>query len=186
MCPARSAASRPYIIERGMSMRCGLPWTCGSGVLQLYCNRLDSDIMSHVGRCNRAGTRVSRTRRFAVFDRLIIDWRGLKKIGWPISRAHTWRLMFDPDYADDPFPRCRKLGKQGTRIPCGASGRYWPISRPTALRYLKTGISLTGGGPGVKPRAFPYCFAHLAARKAPRTVNAAMRTLAPLMSPFSF
>src|SRR5437879_1558076 len=32
-------------------------------------------------------------------------------MGWCVSRAHTWRLMFDPNYADDPFPRCRKLGK---------------------------------------------------------------------------
>jgi predicted DNA-binding transcriptional regulator AlpA len=42
---------------------------------------------------------------------LVVDWKGLKRMGWPYSRTHTWRLMFDPDYAGDPFPRCRKLGK---------------------------------------------------------------------------
>jgi hypothetical protein len=50
-------------------------------------------------------------------DRLIIDWRCLKKLDWPYSGAHTWRLMFDPDYADDPFPRCRKLGKHRSSHP---------------------------------------------------------------------
>jgi hypothetical protein len=29
---------------------------------------------------------------------LIVDWKGLKKMGWPYSRAHTRRMMFDPDY----------------------------------------------------------------------------------------
>jgi predicted DNA-binding transcriptional regulator AlpA len=42
---------------------------------------------------------------------LVVDWKGLKRLGWPYSRAHTWRMMFDPDYAVDPFPRARKLGK---------------------------------------------------------------------------
>ncbi len=43
---------------------------------------------------------------------LVVDWRGLKKMGWPYGRTHTWRLMFDPDYAcDGGFPPCRKLGK---------------------------------------------------------------------------
>jgi hypothetical protein len=42
---------------------------------------------------------------------LIVGWTDLRKMGWCVSRAHTWRLMFDPDYADDPFPVCRKLGK---------------------------------------------------------------------------
>jgi predicted DNA-binding transcriptional regulator AlpA len=23
----------------------------------------------------------------------IVDWKGLKNLGWPYSRAHTWRLM---------------------------------------------------------------------------------------------
>ena len=42
---------------------------------------------------------------------LIVGWKDLRRMGWCISRAHTWRLMYDPDYADDPFPRCHKLGK---------------------------------------------------------------------------
>jgi hypothetical protein len=41
---------------------------------------------------------------------LIVDWKGLKKMGWPFCRAHTWRMMFDPDYADNRFAQCRKLG----------------------------------------------------------------------------
>lgn len=46
------------------------------------------------------------------FERpLVVDWKGLKRLGWPYSRVHTWRMMFDPAYADDPFPRARKLGK---------------------------------------------------------------------------
>jgi predicted DNA-binding transcriptional regulator AlpA len=46
------------------------------------------------------------------FERpLVVDWKGLKKMGWPYSRANTWRMMFDDDYADNRFPRCRKLGK---------------------------------------------------------------------------
>jgi len=24
---------------------------------------------------------------------LIVDWKGLKRMGWPYSRAQTWRLM---------------------------------------------------------------------------------------------
>ena len=46
------------------------------------------------------------------FERpLVVDWKGLKRLGWPYGRTHTWRLMFDPDYAGDPFPRARKLGR---------------------------------------------------------------------------
>ena len=50
-------------------------------------------------------------------DRFIIDWRGLRRLGWPYARAHTWRLMFDSDYGDDPFPRCHKLGKHRNSHP---------------------------------------------------------------------
>jgi hypothetical protein len=42
-------------------------------------------------------------------DRLIVDWDGLKELGWPYSRPHTWRMMFEKEYADDPFPACHKL-----------------------------------------------------------------------------
>ena len=59
--------------------------------------------------------------------RLIVDWRGLKAMGWPYSKAHTWRMMetsvlrskgsrrkgtyvewVEPNR--DPFPRSHKLG----------------------------------------------------------------------------
>ena len=59
--------------------------------------------------------------------RLIVDWLGLKRMGWPYSRAQTWRMMqleilrtsgsrrkgtyrewVEPN--PDPFPGCRKLG----------------------------------------------------------------------------
>ncbi len=40
---------------------------------------------------------------------LVLDWKGLKKLGWPYSRTHTFRMMFDEEYADDPFPACHKL-----------------------------------------------------------------------------
>ena len=52
------------------------------------------------------------------FERpLVVDWKGLKKLGWPYSRVHTMRLMFDPAYAADAFPAYRKLGKdRGCRV----------------------------------------------------------------------
>ena len=36
---------------------------------------------------------------------LIVGWKGLKRMGWPYSRAHTWRLM-----AAGVFPEATKLG----------------------------------------------------------------------------
>lgn len=42
---------------------------------------------------------------------LVVDWKGLKRMGWPYSRTNTWRMMFDSAYAENAFPRCRKLGK---------------------------------------------------------------------------
>lgn len=50
-------------------------------------------------------------------DRLIIDWRGLRRMGWPYARAHTWRMMFDPNYVDNRFPACRKLGSHRNSHP---------------------------------------------------------------------
>jgi hypothetical protein len=41
---------------------------------------------------------------------LIVDWKGLRQMGWPYCRAHTWRMMFEKEYADDPFPMRQKLG----------------------------------------------------------------------------
>ena len=67
---------------------------------------------------------------------LIVDWRGLRKMGWPLSRAHTWRLMFDPSYGDDPFPRCRKLGRHSN------SRVAWRVSE--VLAYFEAhGLSVT-------------------------------------------
>ena len=51
--------------------------------------------------------------------RQLVDWKGLKALGWTYSRAHTWRLMSDGwehttsgawVVNTDPFPRCVKLG----------------------------------------------------------------------------
>jgi hypothetical protein len=58
---------------------------------------------------------------------LIVDWKGLKRMGWPYGRANTWRMMAgtvkvmkritgrrDKVAMDipnpDPFPKCFKLG----------------------------------------------------------------------------
>ena len=57
---------------------------------------------------------------------LIVDWKGLKQMGWPYSRAQTWRLMSDEITVTrkvkgrkdrqaqvipnpDPFPKAFKL-----------------------------------------------------------------------------
>jgi len=41
---------------------------------------------------------------------LYISWKALlNRLGWPYSRANTWRMMFEPAYAHDPFPACRKF-----------------------------------------------------------------------------
>ena len=60
-----------------------------------------------------------------VVKTLVVDWKGLKKMGWPYSRAHTHRLMATeiPDSTHkpkglevqrmipnpDPFPQSHKL-----------------------------------------------------------------------------
>lgn len=36
--------------------------------------------------------------------RLLVSWSDLKKMGWPYSRAHTWRMM-----KNGKFPQCSKL-----------------------------------------------------------------------------
>jgi hypothetical protein len=38
-------------------------------------------------------------------QRMIVDWKGLKALGWPYSRAHTWRMM-----REGKFCPCFKLG----------------------------------------------------------------------------
>ncbi|YBW37908.1 hypothetical protein ACMYR2_0399 [Nitrobacter sp. TKz-YC01] len=36
---------------------------------------------------------------------LYLSWKQLKQLlGWPYSRAHTRRMMFDQRYSSDPFP----------------------------------------------------------------------------------
>ena len=70
---------------------------------------------------------------------LIVGWTDLRKMGWCVSRAHTWRLMFDPDYADDRFPVCRKLGKHRNSHP------VWRVSE--VLAYFEAhGLAVTQDG----------------------------------------
>jgi len=67
---------------------------------------------------------------------LIVDWKGLRRMGWPYSRAHTWRMMFDPDYASNAFPACRKLGKHRNAHP------VWTVSG--VLSYFEAhGLKVT-------------------------------------------
>lgn len=67
---------------------------------------------------------------------LVVDWNGLRKIGWGISRTHTWRLMYDPRYADNAFPRCRKLGPHKNSHP------YWRVA--DILAYFEAnGLQVT-------------------------------------------
>ncbi len=61
---------------------------------------------------------------------LYLTWSALKKrLGWPYGRTHTGRLMFDPAYAKDAFPVCRKLG------PYRHSHPIWYT--PAVLDYFK-------------------------------------------------
>ena len=67
---------------------------------------------------------------------LIVDWKGLRRMGWCYARAHTWRLMFDPAYADSAFPKCRKLGKHRNSHP------VWRVS--DVLTYFEAhGLKVT-------------------------------------------
>ena len=67
---------------------------------------------------------------------VVVDWKGLKKLGWGMSRAHTWRKMYDPDYADDRFPPCRKMGKHRNSPP------YWRVA--DVLSYFEAnGLHVT-------------------------------------------
>lgn len=67
---------------------------------------------------------------------LVVDWKGLKRMGWNYSRVHTWRLMFDPEYAADAFPQCHKLGKHRNSHP------YWRVAE--VLAYLEAhGLEVT-------------------------------------------
>lgn len=63
---------------------------------------------------------------------LYISWKQLKeKLGWPYSRAHTWRMMFDKEYNDDPFPPRGKVGSGSHRN----SHPMWYT--PAVLDYFK-------------------------------------------------
>lgn len=65
---------------------------------------------------------------------LIVGWNDLRKMGWPYSRAHTWRLMRDTITVTrkirgqkrrvaevlpnpDIFPACAKLGSHRNSPP---------------------------------------------------------------------
>ncbi len=61
---------------------------------------------------------------------LYLSWRQLKDVvGWPYARAHTWRMMFEPQYAHDPFPLRGKLGTHRNAHP------VWYT--PAVLDYFK-------------------------------------------------
>ncbi|WP_347264458.1 hypothetical protein [Nitrobacter sp.] len=63
---------------------------------------------------------------------LYLSWKQLKQLlGWPYSRAHTWRMMFDPRYSGDPFPLCGKVGSNAHRN----SHPMWYT--PQVLDYFK-------------------------------------------------
>jgi predicted DNA-binding transcriptional regulator AlpA len=64
-------------------------------------------------------------------NRLIIDWRGLKNMGWPFSRAHTWRLM-----AAGAFPQARKLGDHRNSHP------VWRV-RDVLAHFEARGLQVT-------------------------------------------
>jgi hypothetical protein len=68
---------------------------------------------------------------------LIVNWKGLKRLGWPYSRAQTWRLMFDPAYVDHRFPACHKLGSHHNSPP------VWRMV--DVLNYLEAhGLNVAG------------------------------------------
>lgn len=61
---------------------------------------------------------------------LYLSWKALKELlGWPYSRTHTGRLMFDPKYATAAFPASRKLGPHRSAHP------VWYT--PDVLNYFK-------------------------------------------------
>jgi predicted DNA-binding transcriptional regulator AlpA len=67
---------------------------------------------------------------------LIVDWKGLRRMGWPYSRTQTGRMMFDPAYADKRFPACRKLGSHRNSHP------VWLVSE--VLSYFEAhGLRVT-------------------------------------------
>ena len=64
-------------------------------------------------------------------ERLIVDWRSLKQMGWPYSRAQTWRLMIA-----GRFPRASKLGNHRNSHP------VWSVKE--VLEHFKAhGLKIT-------------------------------------------
>lgn len=62
---------------------------------------------------------------------LIVGWRKLKEMGWPYSRAETWRRMSRGD-----FPKASKLGKHRNAHP------VWRVTE--VLSYLESyGLKVT-------------------------------------------
>ena len=59
-------------------------------------------------------------------ERLCIDWKGLKKLGFPFSRAHTQRLE-----DDKKFPE---------RVNLGARRVVWPYG-PVLEWFAKHGLT---------------------------------------------
>jgi hypothetical protein len=75
----------------------------------------------------------------------MIDWKGLKSLGWPYSKTHTMRMMQEEIEVSrkgkngvreyfviknpDPFPRCMKLGYHRN------SHLVWPT--PEVAEYFK-------------------------------------------------
>ena len=62
---------------------------------------------------------------------LIVDWKGLKRLGWPYSRAHTWRMMGAGD-----FVQAHKLGKHRNSHP------MWPL-KPLLAYFEAHGLKVT-------------------------------------------
>jgi hypothetical protein len=86
-------------------------------------------------------------KNLQVIKALIVDWEGLLRMGWPFSRAETWRRMKktrrrssgsrkDGTYKEwiepnpNPFPPCQKLGDFPNSPPC------WKVS--AVLAYFET------------------------------------------------
>jgi predicted DNA-binding transcriptional regulator AlpA len=72
------------------------------------------------------------TRELAMSQRpLIVDWKGLKRTGWPYSRAETWRRMERGE-----FPKASKLGNHRNSHP------VWRMSE--VLAYFEAhGLQVT-------------------------------------------
>src|SRR5262249_3487290 len=82
---------------------------------------------------------------------LYLSWRQLKDVvGWPYSRTQTGRLMFDPDYAHDAFPACRKLGAHRNSHPIWYTPAASTTSSGMGCRFRRTSCFPDG-----RPRRAP-------------------------------